>query len=149
MITVDQMRKIEILGQDSLWYEVTLGQLTEGDTIRMFEPDGTPVEAEGATVFTLTSRPAFQANFDKPALPAGTSFKSNSQSEPTVSLTYNTNNADSMAALQQPLSVEDAVIKSEQPEDFIDATPAFASEESAVIPDDSASVAEETSGATE
>jgi hypothetical protein len=44
MISTSEMRRIEVqTGDPSVWQEVTLGQLTKGDVIRMFEPDGTPV----------------------------------------------------------------------------------------------------------
>jgi hypothetical protein len=48
------MRRIEIFWSGN-WVEVSFASIKEGDIVRMFESNGTPVRSEGATNFVAMS----------------------------------------------------------------------------------------------
>lgn len=67
MISIEKMRRLEIkVGDD--WVPAEIGQTEEGDTFRLFEPDGTPVLGSGGlTEFVADSRPFVRVRSDETA----------------------------------------------------------------------------------
>jgi len=60
MIPADQLRRTEVW-HEGKWIQVSLGQVTEGDVIRQFEPDGRPVLVHSLHHMKVTDRPAMLA----------------------------------------------------------------------------------------
>lgn len=58
MKQASEIRRYEVLQKDGSWVAVqTFGQIDEGDVVRAFEPDGTPVEGpKGHRIFTCSER---------------------------------------------------------------------------------------------
>ncbi len=57
-MSMEQLRKVEVI-RDGKWVETPLREVVTGDTFRMFEPDGEPVEDQGQREF-IASSDAFQ-----------------------------------------------------------------------------------------
>lgn len=62
MISREQIRKTEVQQADGSWQEVLFSQIEPGDILRQFEPDGTPVEWEGKTIFKALSHVALEVD---------------------------------------------------------------------------------------
>lgn len=59
MIPTDKLRRLEVKDPSGGWVTAAFGQVEEGDTIRLFEPDGSPVVGrDGLTEFTAVDAPS-------------------------------------------------------------------------------------------
>lgn len=68
MIPLEKMRRLEVKQGDTWVTAQCLGQCEPGDLIRMFEPDGSPVEGgDGATEWVVLDQPSIRVRIEEAA----------------------------------------------------------------------------------
>lgn len=63
MRKMEEVRRTEVKQPDGTWVTATWEQLDQGDTIRMFDPDGSPVVSleDKTTEWTVHEQPCLKA----------------------------------------------------------------------------------------
>ena len=69
MIPASEIRICEYRDAEGNWHPCTLAQLTEGDVVRFFEPDGLPVLRKGEAYFVVKERASLVIELETEVIP--------------------------------------------------------------------------------